>query len=128
MHLLLDTHVILWAATDPGRLSQDALHLIEAPENTLYFSAASIWEVVIKSGLDRPDFRVDAHLLRRGLIENGYAELPISSQHTLAVSHLPPLHKDPFDRLLVAQAEYEGFLLLTMDDMVARYPGPIRKI
>ncbi len=101
---------------------------MEAHDNILYFSAASIWEIVIKNGLQRPDFNVDAHLLRRSLIENGYRELPIASQHTLAVAHLPFIHKDPFDRILVAQAGFEGFLLLTMDDRVAQYPGPIRRV
>jgi PIN domain nuclease of toxin-antitoxin system len=128
VNLLVDTHVLLWAAIEPHKLSSVALELLEDIDNTLYFSAASIWEVVIKTGLQRPDFRVDANLLRRGLVENGYRELPITSQHTLAVAHLPPVHKDPFDRVLVAQAEFEGFLLLTTDDMVAQYPGPIRRV
>ena len=128
MNLLLDTHVLLWAAGDPGRLGPEAVDLLEDPENALYFSAASIWEVVIKNGLGREDFRVDAHLLRRGLVENGYRELAIGAQHALSVVHLPPIHKDPFDRILVAQAGFEGYLLLTMDEVVARYPGPIRKI
>ncbi len=128
MNLLLDTHVLLWAAAEPRRLSPEAAELIGDSHNSLYFSAASLWEVVIKNGLGRPDFHVDPHLLRRGLIDNGYLELPISSQHTLAVSHLPDIHKDPFDRILVAQAESEGFLLLTADELVARYPGPIRQV
>lgn len=128
MDLLLDTHVLLWAATDPGRLSQEAVQLLEAAENRLYFSAASLWEIVIKSGLNRPDFRVDAHLLRRGLIANGYLELPVTAQHALGVAHLPAIHKDPFDRLLAAQAEFEGLLLLTVDELLAQYPGPVRRI
>ncbi|MDR9468543.1 type II toxin-antitoxin system VapC family toxin [Marinospirillum sp.] len=128
MNLLLDTHILLWAAAQPERLTNEALSLINDVNNTLYFSSASLWEVVIKNGLQRPDFHVDPHLLRRGLVENGYLELPINSQHTLAVSHLPPVHKDPFDRILIAQAESEGFLLLTADEQVARYPGPIKKI
>jgi len=84
--------------------------MISNENNRLYFSAASIWEVVIKNGLGRPDFHVDPHLLRRGLVDNGYTELAISSLHTLAVSLLPEIHKDPFDRILVAQAE-EGKLV-----------------
>lgn len=128
MNLLLDTHVLLWAAAEPQRLSSDAQALISEESSRLYFSAASIWEVVIKNSLQREDFHVDPHLLRRGLVDNGYEELPVTSQHTLAVAHLPPLHKDPFDRILVAQAESEGFLLLTADSTVARYPGPIRLI
>lgn len=128
MNLLLDTHVLLWAAAEPGKLSADAEGLITDRANRLYFSAASLWEVVIKNSLQRPDFHVDPHLLRRGLIDNGYNELSISAQHTLGVVHLPPIHKDPFDRILVAQAEAEGFLLLTADDLVAQYPGPIRRV
>ena len=128
MNLLLDTHILLWAAAGPGKLSPEATALINDENNRLYFSAASLWEVVIKNRLGRPDFRVDPHLLRRGLVDNGYSELPITSQHALAVSHLPDIHKDPFDRILVAQAETEGFLLLTSDELVARYPGPVRLI
>jgi PIN domain nuclease of toxin-antitoxin system len=96
--------------------------------NDLFFSAASIWEIAIKSRLGRTDFRVDAHLLRRGLIDNGYLELSINVEHALAVLTLPPLHKDPFDRMLVAQATVEGFILLTSDEQVAAYPGPVRKV
>lgn len=128
MNLLLDTHILLWAAAQPDKLSPEAANLISSENNRLYFSAASLWEVIIKNGLRRPDFHVDPHLLRRGLVDNGYLELPISSQHTLAVSHLPDIHKDPFDRILVAQAETEGFLLLTSDDVVGRYPGPVRLV
>ena len=128
MNLILDTHILLWAAAEPDRLSSEAIRLINDEDNELYFSAASLWEIVIKTGLQRPDFQVNPHLLRRGLIENGYRELPITSRHTLTVSHLPDIHKDPFDRILVAQAESEGFLLLTADELVARYPGPIRRI
>ncbi|MDX1588301.1 MAG: type II toxin-antitoxin system VapC family toxin [Oleiphilaceae bacterium] len=128
MNLLLDTHILLWAAAEPGRLSAEARELIDDPGNKLFFSAASVWEVVIKNGLKRPDFHVDPHLLRRGLIENGYHELAIASQHTLTVAHLPDIHRHPFDRILVAQAEFEGFLLLTADDLVAQYPGPVRRV
>ncbi|SDL05820.1 PIN domain nuclease, a component of toxin-antitoxin system (PIN domain) [Franzmannia pantelleriensis] len=102
--------------------------MINEDANRLYFSAASIWEIVIKNRLQRPDFHVDPHLLRRGLVDNGYLELPISSLHTLHVAHLPAIHRDPFDRILIAQAEAEGFLLLTADELVAQYTGPIRKV
>lgn len=128
MNLLLDTHVLLWAAVEPDKLSAEAVEWITNDANRLYFSAASLWEVVIKNSLQRPDFRVDPHLLRRGLLDNGYNELAISARHTLGVAHLPSFHKDPFDRILVAQAEAEGFLLLTADDRVAQYPGPIRRV
>jgi len=128
MNLLLDTHILLWAAGQPERLSREALDLLEDRQNQLLFSAASLWEITIKRGLGREDFQVDPHLLRRGLFDNGYHELPITSAHAVAVDLLPPLHKDPFDRLLVAQADTEGALLLTSDDRVAQYPGPIRRV
>lgn len=126
MKLLLDTHLLLWAAGEPNKLSQTARTLIEAEENTLFFSAASLWEVVIKSGLGRPDFHIDARLLRRGLLDNGYKELPVSSEHAVAVDGLPLLHKDPFDRILIAQATVEGITLLTADALLGQYRGPIQ--
>ena len=128
MKLLLDTHLLLWAAGLPHRLPVEASSLIEDQSNVLVFSAASLWEVAIKSRLEREDFRVDARLLRRGLIDNGYEELPILSAHAVMVDTLPDLHKDPFDRILVAQAQYEGITLLTSDSLVANYPGPIRLV
>ncbi|HTC94335.1 MAG TPA: type II toxin-antitoxin system VapC family toxin [Terriglobales bacterium] len=128
MKLLLDTHLLLRAAGEPNRLSRKARTLIGNPENELLFSAASLWEVAIKRGLGRSDFQVDARLLRRGLLDNGYNELPIVSDHVVATESLPPIHKDPFDRVLVAQATVEGITLLTMDSLVAQYPGPIRTV
>lgn len=101
---------------------------MEQPEAELVVSAASLWEVAIKSGLGREDFRVDPRLLRRGLLENGYDELPVNGAHATAVDLLPPIHRDPFDRILVAQAQIEGITLLTTDEIVARYPGPIRML
>jgi PIN domain nuclease of toxin-antitoxin system len=128
MKLLLDTHLLLWAAGRPNRLPATARKLIAAPSNELLFSAASIWEVAIKRGLGRSDFQADPRLLRRGLLDNGYVELPILSDHVVALDSLPPIHKDPFDRLLVAQATVEGITLLTTDTTVAQYPGPIREV
>jgi PIN domain nuclease of toxin-antitoxin system len=128
MILLLDTQLLLWTAGRPDKLSEEARSMIADSRNELWFSAASLWEITIKLGLGRDDFRVDPHLLRRGLVDNGYTELTITSNHTMATAHLPPIHKDPFDRMLVAQAEWEGALLLTADEVVARYPGPIRRV
>ena len=128
MKLLLDTHLLLWAAGEPKRLPKNIRTLLEDRDNELLFSAASLWEVAIKSGLGRKDFRVEARLLRRGLLDNGYSELPIVSDHVVAIESLPPIHKDPFDRVLVAQATVEGITLLTNDPVVAQYPGPIRKL
>jgi len=128
MKLLLDTHVLLWAAGEPQRLSKQARRMIDNPDNELLFSAASLWEVAIKRSLGREDFKVDARLLRRGLLDNGYSELPIISDHVVATESLPLIHKDPFDRVLVAQATVEGVTLLTIDSLVSQYPGPIRTV
>lgn len=128
MKLLLDTHLLLWAAGQPEQLSAAARALIENPSHELVFSAASLWEVAIKRGLGRNDFRVDPRLLRRGLLDNGYVELPITSEHAVTVDGLPTLHKDPFDRILVAQSLVEGMLLVTADPIVAQYSGSIRQV
>jgi PIN domain nuclease of toxin-antitoxin system len=126
MKLLLDTHLLLWTAGQPDRLSAEARKFIDDPSNELLFSAASLWEVVIKRGLGRDDFKVDVRVLRRGLLDNGYSELPVVSDHVVAIDSLPTIHKDPFDRVLVAQATVEGITLLTTDSLVSQYPGPIR--
>jgi PIN domain nuclease of toxin-antitoxin system len=128
MKILLDTHVLLWAAGEPDRLSKAARTLLDNPQNEPVFSAASLWEISIKCGLGRNDFQVDARLLRRELLDNGYLELPITSEHVVAIDSLPSIHKDPFDRLLVAQAIVEGITLLTVDPLVARYPAPVQKV
>lgn len=128
MKLLLDTQILLLAAGQPGRLSATARKLLNDPRNELLFSAASLWEIAIKNTLGREDFRVEPRLLRRGLLDNGYVELPITSQHAVNIDSLPPLHKDPFDRLLLAQAISEGIILLTGDTQLARYRGPVRKV
>jgi len=128
MNYLLDTHLLLWAAAMPDRLSPAARSLLEDPQHSLIFSAASIWEVAIKKSLNRPDFTMEPGVLRRGLLHHGYVELPIGGDHAVAVERLPPLHKDPFDRMLVAQAAVEGITLLTADPLVAQYPGLIQAI
>ncbi|MCP3963752.1 MAG: type II toxin-antitoxin system VapC family toxin [bacterium] len=128
MKLLLDTQLLLWAAGQPERLSEAARELLNDSDNELLFSAASLWEIAIKATLGRDDFRVEPRLLRRGLLDNGYVELPVTSQHAVNIDGLPPLHKDPFDRLLLAQALGEGITLLTADAQLARYPEPVRKV
>jgi len=123
MKLLLDTHILLWSAID--NLPANAAKYIMDESNQLYFSTASIWEIVIKSGLNRPDFRVDAYALYNGLLDNDYNEMSITSRHTLAVTTLPDIHKDPFDRLMLAQSISEGIPFLTADTRLANYPAPI---
>lgn len=123
MKLLLDTHMLLWAAIDA--LPAEAEKILTDGDNTPYFSPASIWEVGIKKKLGRDDFKLDPEVLRRGLLDNQYLELPITSLHTLATCDLPMLHKDPFDRLLLAQAKCEGIPLLTSDRILKDYPAPV---
>ena len=125
MNLLLDTHVLLWAAARGDRLSQAARGMIEGVGNTLWFSVASLWEVAIKRALDRPDFRTDPGVLRAGLLSAGYRELGVEGRHVLALAALPVLHADPFDRILLAQAVAEGMTLMTADVRLLAYGGPV---
>jgi PIN domain nuclease of toxin-antitoxin system len=129
LNLLLDTHLLIWsAASDAPGDQKGADVIIDDPSNQLHFSAASIWEVTIKFALGRADFRIEPYGLRRALLDNGYVELPITAEHAAAAGSLPPIHRDPFDRMLVAQASVEGLTLLTSDATLARYPGPIRAV
>ncbi len=128
MRLLLDTHLLLWAAGQPEKLSAKARKLLDNPQTVPVFSAASLWEIAIKRGIGRDDFQVDPRLLRRGLLDNGYDELAVTSAHAVALDTLPPIHKDPFDRLLIAQALVEGITLATSDALVACYPAPVMKV
>lgn len=128
MKLLLDTHVLLWALEDSPKLSAEARALIGEAENSLLFSAISMAEIAIKSALRRPDFGIDPHIVRRTLLDDGYLELPLTGDHAVAVAGLPPIHKDPFDRLLVAQATVEGIALMSSDAAVADYGGVVRRV
>ena len=121
MKYILDTHILLWAASGSKKLSLAAKKIINNTNNQLFFSVASIWEVAIKQGLARDDFHIDARLLRRALIDNGYSELPILSEHVVEVNTLPMIHKDPFDRILIAQSMVEGIILMTADESVCQY-------
>lgn len=126
MRLLLDTHLLVWAMGSPERLSAALAAMLQDPANKPVFSVASLWELVIKQGLGKPDFRVEPALLRRALLDGGWQELPVQAHHALAVAALPLLHRDPFDRLLLAQASADGLLLITADQQLAAYPGPVR--
>lgn len=128
MKFLLDTHIVLWLPILDRRLSALARSILNDRNNEFTFSAASVWEVAIKGGLGKPNFKVSAPAIRREMIEHGYAELPVHGQHAVAVYSLPPIHKDPFDRILIAQSIVEGITLLTADSTIAKYPGPIRKV
>ncbi|GAB4529144.1 MAG: type II toxin-antitoxin system VapC family toxin [Amphiplicatus sp.] len=128
MSLLLDTRLVLWAAIAPARLSPAVRAAIDDPATDIWFSVASLWEIAIKAARRRADFDVDPRRLRRGLLDHDWRELAITGAHALALDDLPPLHKDPFDRMLLAQAKTEGLTLLTADALVAQYPGKVRKV
>ncbi len=127
MRLLLDTHLLLWAVAKSRRLPKAARPLLEDPGNEVFFSAASLWEIVIKAALRRADFKVDVALLRPALAEMGFEELPVTGAHAETLARLPPVHKDPFDRMLVAQSLAEPLILLTNDAALQTY-GDVVKV
>ncbi len=128
MKFILDTQLLVWISLRSANLSAAARTSIDNPQNIFFFSVVSLWEIAIKTALRKPDFCIDPRVLRRALLDNGYVELPIQSEHTFTAGTLPPVHKDPFDRMLVAQATVEGIMLLTADATIAKYPGPIQKV
>lgn len=125
---LLDTHLILWSASEPERLSPAAARIIEDEASILAFSVVSLWEIAIKNGLRRSDFLVNLRRLRRNLLEGDLREISVLSEHVLASEALPIHHKDPFDRMLVAQAVAEGMTLLTGDAILAAYGHPVYRV
>jgi len=128
VRLLVDTHLLLWAVASSRRLPRGARALIEDPANEVYYSAASIWEIAIKSALRRKDFRVDVPALLAALARMGFVELPVTGAHAARVVQLANIHRDPFDRLLVAQSVVEPLTLLTNDRLLARYGEGIRVV
>ncbi len=121
MRVLLDTHILLWALVEPDRMHVTAQDLLESPETQVFFSAANIWEIAIKRTLNRPDFDAEPDAIRIGALQTGFEELPVTGVHAVAVRHLPNHHRDPFDRLLIAQAQTEPLLLITDDPVMAQY-------
>ncbi len=128
MRLLVDTHLLLWAAAKSRRLPKEARHLLEAPANEVLFSAVSLWEIVIKAALRKSDFKVDVALLRPALKEMGLLELAVSGAHAEKLAGLPPIHKDPFDRMLVAQTLTEKLVLLTNDGVLGDYGDAVKVV
>lgn len=125
MNLLLDTHIALWAITDSPRLPEAARKLILSPENRLWVSTASVWEIAIKHALKRTHMPLSGEQALAHFRQSGYELLSIKPEHAAAVDGLPALHHDPFDRILVAQAQVEPMRLLTHDAMVASYGAGI---
>ncbi len=125
MNLLLDTHVALWAIADSPKLSQSARDLIDSPRSSVWVSAATVWEIAIKHALAREDMPISGQSALRYFHDSGYGVLPVEAEHAAAVEGLPPHHRDPFDRILVAQALVEPMRLMTHDPMMARYSDTI---
>ena len=121
MRLLLDTHILLWAIGEPSKLPRAAREAILDASNEVLFSAASIWEIAIKSQLRRADFVANPESIARAAVESGFDELPLRAQHGALTARLPGHHRDPFDRLLVAQAITEPARLLTVDSALRPY-------
>lgn len=126
MRVLFDTHLLIWTAGVSDRVPHAVKKIANDPQTELIFSVASIWEIAIKRSRDRSDFRIEPLVLRQQLLDHGYSELPVLGEHAIAVATLPWIHRDPFDRLLVAQAIVEGMNLLTVDRRLALYQGPVR--
>ena len=121
MRLLTNTHVLLWAMLRSPMLGAPATALLESPEHEVFFSAVNILEIAIKAGLGRPDFNADAQAVATNAVAAGFVPLAVGVHHAANLRLLPPLHKDPFDRLLLSQAQIEGMTLLTRDVSVLRY-------
>lgn len=128
MTFLLDTHFVLWLPIGGRGISRSARRLVNESTNRLLFSAASLWEIALKRARYRGNYAFDPRVIRKQLLENGFDELPITGQHVVIADSLPRIHKNPLDRLIIAQALVEGITLLTADETIARYPGSIRKV
>ncbi len=128
MRLMLDTHVLLWALASPKQLGKDARAAIEDPANEVLFSAASIWEIAIKASLKRTDFRVSPAQIAVAALDSGFKELPVHSAAAAHTAKLPAHHRDPFDRLLIAQAVTEPAVFYTADAQLEVYSDLVRRI
>jgi PIN domain nuclease of toxin-antitoxin system len=128
MNVLLDTHLLLWAAAAPAQMPRAAAELLGRDDYAFHFSAIAIWEIAIKRGRQRPDFTFDPGEMRDGFLQRGVREVPVSSEHALALLELPQLHRDPFDRMLIAQARVERMVLLTSDRRLAAYGSPVKVV
>lgn len=128
MRVLVDTHVWLWWLNEPGRLNADATALLADRGNTVYLSAASVWEIVVKHGLGKLTLpAAPEKFIPQAMAEDGLAGLAIEHAHVLRVGHLPLHHRDPFDRVLIAQAQVEALPLLTADPLFDPYDVTILK-
>lgn len=125
MKALVDTNLLIWMGEEPRRLSRRATAILGDPGRELLFSALSVAEVAIKYALGRPDFRIEPELFRQALLREEFGELPLTGVHASRLADLPPVHRDPFDRLMIAQALAEGVPFVTADPVLSGYPGQV---
>ena len=128
MRVLLDTHILLWALAEPRRLDRGTRATIESSDTEVLFSVASIWEIAIKSGLGRSDFAFDAEEIAQAALDTGFTEIAVRAKAAALVARLPLLHRDPFDRVLVAQAIVEPATLYTADQQLVPYSDLVRHV
>ncbi|MFM8331295.1 MAG: type II toxin-antitoxin system VapC family toxin [Candidatus Methylumidiphilus sp.] len=128
MRLLLDTHIALWAITDSPKLTQPARSLLLTASCEIFVSVATVWEIAIKHSVNRGNMPCSGYEARRFFMQAGYKLLAITDAHVVAVETLPPIHADPFDRILIAQAMTEHLHLITHDEAVVRYDGNIVRV
>jgi len=125
---LVDTQLLLWNVYRSRKLPARVARLFGDGRHQFFYSAASLWEIAIKAARGRKDFVADAAAIRDALEANGFNELPVAAQHAVQLSSLPPIHADPFDRMLIAQAIVEPMALITSDERLAAYPGTIEVV
>jgi PIN domain nuclease of toxin-antitoxin system len=125
---LVDTQLLLWNVYGSRKLPAPDARLFRDGRHQFFYSAASLWEIAIKAARGRADFIADPAAIRDALEANGFHELPIAAQHAAQLSSLPPIHADPFDRMLIAQAIVEPMALITSDERLAAYPGTIEVV
>lgn len=123
MRVLLDTHALLWALSSPRKLPKRALAIVQSPENSVFVSAASTWEIAIKGALGK--LRADVEEIAQEIREVGFSELTVNIQHTVRLKKLPTHHRDPFDRIIVSQAQEEGLTVVSQDSAFSRYSVPV---
>jgi PIN domain nuclease of toxin-antitoxin system len=122
---LFDTHLLLWAVREPERLSRRAKELLDDASIERCFSVVSLWEAMVKSARRHAEFDIDGPTLRTKLLDSGFREIAVVATHAFSVRDLPDIHRDPFDRLLIAQAVVEGCTFVTHDTTIARYPAKV---
>ena len=128
MRLLLDTHLLIWAVSRSAKLSAVFRDILERPTTSIFYSAASIWEIATKQALGLPDFDIPPHELDEGARAAAFVEIPVRAEVAAMVATMPLHHRDPFDRLLIAQARAADLVFYTMDRKLRLYGAPVTPV